>query len=129
MHEALHAAVVAALDEAPVGGRPDDRADERTASGAHDGAEHRLELGLRLGEFGDRIAVGDDAAAGHEPGRVTVGGEFGAADGDRPRAVANASTQPTAPPYRPRSNPSTRSISSMAARVGARRVQASVTAP
>ena len=44
-------------------------ADRPAGSGTHDGAQHRLELGrLGLGQFGDRVTVGDDATAGDEPG-------------------------------------------------------------
>ncbi len=50
--------------------------------------EHGLELGLGLGELGQRVAVGDDAAAGQQAGPAAVGGQLGAADGDGPRAVA-----------------------------------------
>ena len=57
-------------------------------SGADDGGEHGLQLGLGLGELAERLAVGDDAAAGDEARRAPVGGQLGAADGDGPRAVA-----------------------------------------
>ena len=100
------------------------------ASGADEGGEHRLELGLGLGQLGQRVAVGDDAAAGHQPGPAPVGGQLGAADGDGPRAVAGG-VDPTdgaavaARGRRPRprrSAPAPRSG-------GARRAPASATAP
>ena len=50
--------------------------------------QHRLELGLRLGQLGQRVAVGDDAAAGQQAGAPAVVVELGAAQRHRPRAVA-----------------------------------------
>ena len=61
--------------------------------------QHRLELRLRLGELGQRFAVGDDAAAGDQPGRPAIGRESSAqriATAHVP--LPAASTQPTAPP-------------------------------
>ncbi len=77
VHSELHAAISAALDAA-----------DGSRSRTDDGAEHGLELGLRFGEFGRRIAVGDDAASGHEASRGPIGRQLGAADRHRPRAVA-----------------------------------------
>ena len=61
--------------------------------------QHRLELGLGLGQLGQRVAVGDDAAAGDQPGRAAVVGRArrsGASTAHVP--LPAASTQPTAPP-------------------------------
>ena len=49
--------------------------------------EHRLELGLGLGELGERIAVRDDAPAGVQPRPAAVRRQLGAPDRDRPRPV------------------------------------------
>ena len=72
---------------------------DRPISGADDRAEHRLELGLRLGQLGERVAVGDDAAAGDQAGanggrRTSSAQRIATAHVPLPAA----STQPTAPP-------------------------------
>ena len=47
-----------------------------------------MELGLGLGQLGQRFAVGDDAAAGDEPGAEPIRRELGTAQRHRPRAIA-----------------------------------------
>ena len=64
-------------------------------SGADEGAEHGFELGLGLGPFGVGVGAGDDARAGAQHRGASV--DLAAAQGDRPLAVAAASTQPTGP--------------------------------
>ena len=67
-------------------------------SGTDQRRQHRLELRLRLGELGERVAVGDDAATGREAGPAA------SADSSAQRiATAHVpspapSTHPTAPP-------------------------------
>ena len=75
VHAALNAAVAAALSRVLNGLVPAER--EQVAlrtwrSGADEGGEHGLELGLGLGELGERVAVGDDAAAGVQAGAAAV---------------------------------------------------------
>ena len=53
-----------------------------------------MELGLRLGQLGQRVAVGHDAATGEEAGPAPVRREDGAAQRDRPRAVAGGVDPP-----------------------------------
>ena len=60
----------------------------------YDRGEHRLKFRLRLSEFGQRIALGHDAAASKEPRTTTVGGEFGTPNRDSPSSIA-ASIAPT----------------------------------
>src|SRR5690606_27657308 len=55
------------------------------ASGADDGGQDRLQLGLGLGQLGLRVGVGDHAHAGVQPGHGAV--DDGGADADGPRAV------------------------------------------
>ena len=88
VHDELHAAVAAALERLPDAtslGRGGCHRAKRT-SRPDEGGEHGLELGPGLGQLGGGVGVADDAVA-----RVDVGGravDAGAADGDRPGAVA-----------------------------------------
>ena len=59
---------------------------DRAVTGRTRAREHGLELGPGLGQLGGGVGVGDDAVAGVDAGGRAV--DAGAADGDRPGAVA-----------------------------------------
>ena len=99
VHAALDAAVAAALDGVRIRvsaaghtrtKHSDDHDPRESGSRPDQRRQHRLELGLGLGELGQRVAVGDDAATGVEAGPVAGGVELGTADHDRPGPVAGS---------------------------------------